>query len=456
MRLERRIGVAVLPGVAIALIGCPAFYYRDGDVDRTPTVNTGAGASIIYPGQSAPPLPGGTQPGTAQTPAGQQPYGATQAAQPPPEYQQPYGSGASRSSGSPSGGGITMIGGTQTDEKRHNKVRSEPIYWKYVMAPFALLAAPFKFAIDTARGAPEPGPAIPPTAARQAPAQPAPVPIDYETQALRGLQQELAQRNSSQASRTHPPDSAADRGLSIANELAALRAASAGTPAVSAAATPPRPPAPEAQGHVTRAQPGDDAALVTASGLVDRNGDGRTDQWIFRSNGEISREMFDENFDGTPDRTLDYDLATHRVSSIEEDSNQDGHTDTWTTLRDGAVVRTRVDSDHDGQIDTWNFYKNGQVVRLERDSNGNGFRDDVVHYRDGRMIREEKDDDGDGVMDVIKHFDASEHVIRVEEDSDGDGRMDVISHYEGGRLARREILDATLLDESASNRTEHD
>ena len=39
--------------------------------------------------------------------------------------------------------------------------------------------------------------------------------------------------------------------------------------------------------------------------------------------------------------------------------------------------------------------------------------------------------------------------MRVEEDKDRDGRIDVVSHYEGGRLKRRELLEASALQTGA-------
>ncbi|MDH5565824.1 MAG: hypothetical protein OEY15_04050 [Myxococcales bacterium] len=451
MQLERTLGRGVVIGLASTLLACPAFYYVDTDVDRTPTVDTGAGASIIYPGQSAPPVPGGAQPrepAPGSPPSGsapQPPYAGAAAAQPPPEYRQPYGASTARSSSSPGGGGVTMIGGSEVDVKTHRKVRAEPLYWKYLMAPFAVLAAPFKYGADKVRGEPEPGPPLPQAQVAPPPA-PAPTPVDYETAKLREMERELSRQVSAPPPSTpQPAGRARPGGISIAEELAALRGAGATPDAVAPPRMPAQAPEPAPRAADPRPTGALERSLVTASGTVDRNGDGRTDHWIFREDGEISREMFDENFDGRPDRTLHYDLSSHRVSSIEEDSNQDGSLDTWTELRDGAVVRRRVDSDNDGLVDSWSFYRDGQITRLERDSSGNGFRDHVAHYRDGRLEREEEDDDGDGQPDLIKHYDASEHVVRVEEDSDGDGRLDVISHYEQGRLARRELLDASLL-----------
>jgi hypothetical protein len=459
MTIQSKLGAVALAGLSALLLACPVGYYQkqEQDVDRTPTVDTGAGASIIYPGQTAPGLPGGSTPQSA-TGAPQPPYGAAQAAQPPPEYGQPYESGASSSSGTPSGGGVTMIGGSEIDEKTHRRQHSEPVIWKYVALPFAALAAPFKYAADKARGEPEPGPPVPNSSPAERQPPPGPPPVDYETAALRNMERELAQREASATPPQSPPRPAPvypSSTTSIADELAALRTRtqSGGTQALQQHSTAPHSAAPSA----TRAAPRHAPAIPppTASGVVDRNGDGRTDHWIFRSGGEIEREEYDENFDGRPDRILHYDLASHRVVRLDEDSDQDGNLDSWTALRDGAVVRRRADSDADGYVDSWSFYRDGEITRLERDSSGNGYRDHVAHYRDGRIDREEKDGDGDGRPDLVKYYDDEEKVVRVEEDTDGDGRMDVISHYEGGRLSRRELLDASILGAGEPGNVEH-
>jgi hypothetical protein len=457
MPIESKLGIVALAGLSALLLACPVGYYQkqERDVDRTPTVDTGAGASIIYPGQTAPGLPGTPPPQGAGAP--QPPYGAAQAAQPPPEYRQPYESGASSTSGAPSGGGVTMIGGSEIDEKTHRRVHSEPVVWKYLALPLAVAAAPFKYAADKARGEPEPGPSIPDNSPAVPQSPPGPPAVDYETAALRDMERELAQREAVSPPpqpQTQPAPAYPTNATSIADELAALRARTqGGAQSLQQYDPTPRNSEPSASGAAPRHAPA--IPPPTASGVVDRNGDGRTDHWIFRSGGEIEREEYDENFDGRPDRILHYDLASHRVVRLDEDSDQDGNLDSWTALHNGAVVRRRVDSDADGYVDSWSFYRNGEITRLERDSSGNGFRDHVAHYRDGRLDREEKDGDGDGRPDLIKYYDDKEKVVRVEEDTDGDGRMDVISHYENGRLLRRELLDASILGAGTAGNVEH-
>jgi len=449
MRIERGLGLGILIGIIGVLMGCPGFQYVDADVDRTPTVDTGAGATIIYPGETAPPV----------TPGAQPPYGAAQAAQPPPEYGSAQGSDVPGATAAPSGGGVTMIGGSKIDEKTHIKIRSGPAYWKYMMLPFAVIAAPFKYAAEAARGKPEAGPPIPENSPQTATPPPCPAPIDYETAALQNMERELAQRSpTTSGTQTSTPTRAStapapSRGLSIAEELAALRAP-AQNPAPQATAPFHASTTPAVSTSPPSRVRGADPSLVSASGVVDRNGDGQTDHWIFRENGQMTREAYDENFDGVPDRTLHYDLASHQVVRIEEDTNQDGNFDSWAALRNGAVTRRRVDADDDGRVDSWSFYNSGQITRLERDSSGDGFRDHVAFYQEGRIEREEVDGNADGRLDLIKHYDPEERVTRVEEDSDGDGHIDVISHYAGGRLSRRELLDASILDAEETDAVE--
>jgi hypothetical protein len=396
-----------LPGAA----GC--FYSRRAaDVDTNPTVDTGMGASILMPGQSAPALgvPGGS--GPAAESAGSTP-------EPRPR--------------------ITMIGGSSIDKERHETGKEDPLLFKALTVPFAVLAAPFAAAADALRGDPEPGPPVPQQAPeRPAAPPPAPPPLDYETQQLQVMERELERRAPPAGAAAPPPQSAAAGTApagappSIADELADLQRAPQAPQLARAAVAVPLEAAPgplAARG-----------AQAPADGIVDRDEDGRIDLWIYRQDGEIVRKTLDQDFDGRPDTTLHYDPATHRLSRAEEDSDRDGATDSWTDYREGQVARRRADSDGDGTVDTWTFYRDGEVSRHERDTSGDGFRDRVGFYAGGRLVREEEDHDGDGRADVTLHYDEREQVLRREEDSDGDGRVDVISHYENGRLARRELL----------------
>lgn len=469
MRARRRgragavVGLSTLLTLPMGSLGCWAVYHKDRDIDRTPIVTTGAGASIIYPGQSPPVYQGPYHPKESGRSSYATPGSATPQA----------GSGSStwssgpggertsgQSSGAPAagGGGITMLGGNTTEETRHQKIDEKPLWWKYAALPFAVVIAPFAYAADKLRGEPKPGPEVPTLEQATKPAPPSgPPPSDYETTQMKRLEAELDRRKAASAP---PPEATPAGGApaadSLAAELAALRSrpkapsrSEATAPPQVAAASRPTPtptpaPAPVAPGHPEQAAP------AVASGQVDRDGDGRTDEWIYRKGGDIVREELDEDYDGRPDRTIHYDPSTHQISAIEEDANHDGRIDTWTTVRNGAIVRRRADGDGDGRVDTWSYYRHGVLTRMERDSTGDGFRDHVSYYVDGRLAREEQDDDADGFADAVKYYDAQERLERVEEDTNADGKIDVISHYQNGRLTRRELLDPSALRPSPS------
>ena len=187
MRVRRALSTAAAALAAGHTLGCWAVYNRESDVDRSPVVNHGAGATIIYPNQSAPRHPGnyhpreagygqgvgapaaappyrpGTAPSTAPmtTPGGTTVPAGTAApgvAVPPPEYASRSGS----STGSPApGGGLSMLGGTEIEETGHVKINEEPKWLKYLALPFAVAAAPFKYGADKMAGEPAPAPPVP-------------------------------------------------------------------------------------------------------------------------------------------------------------------------------------------------------------------------------------------------------------------------------------------------------
>src|SRR5262245_43384696 len=222
---------------------------------------------------------------------------------------------------------MAMLCGTEVEETQHVKIDEEPKFLKYLALPFAVVAAPFKYGADQIAGKPEPAPELPRNESQPRPTvTPAATTTDYETARLQDVERELAQRaaaNGAASAPATPGVAASPAGSSFAGELAALRrrATPAPAPAPAIVATAPAPrPAPVAVAAATPVA----APPTGATGQVDRNGDGRTDQWITRENGAIVREVFDEDFDGRPDRTLIYDPASHEVVQIEEDTNFDG------------------------------------------------------------------------------------------------------------------------------------
>jgi hypothetical protein len=415
----------------LAMAGLGGCLYADvkRNVDRNPVVDTGVGAAVIMPGQSAPayphPAPGAGAPVESRQEGGGVPGGASTSGS------------TSGAPPAPSNVPLTTIGRSGIDEERNMSAHEESVWMKYLALPFAVLAAPFKAGADAARGEPEPGPPVPNTSVEQPRAEPRPPPVDYDTQRLEEMEQELERTLGSQPAptRAQAPSSPAGEPSSIADELAALQRAPR-TP------EPSRHEVPQPAESTLGAKPLEPlrGEARPADGIVDRDEDGRVDMWIYREGGEIVRKTLDQDFDGRPDTTLHYDRESHQLSRVDEDSDQDGSIDAWTDYRDGQVVRRRADADRDGTVDTWTFYRDGQITRHEQDTTGDGFRDRVGFYVDGKLVREDHDSNGDGRPNITNYYDAKERVARREEDTNQDGAVDVISHYENGRLARRELL----------------
>lgn len=424
---DKRLPALLTLCAALTLPGC--FYSRRAaDVEKQPVRDTGVGAAVIMPGQTAPVIgPGGTV-----SP------GSTSSSSNGPNGESSSSGGAVQ----PSVGDITMIGGTKEDLDKHVRGKEEPLLLKWITAPLALLAAPFAAVNEVAKGDPEPGPPVPKQDNPRASAEAQQAPRDYNTQRLEQMEDELdrqiAERKQSApqaGSVVAPSATRSEPATSIADELAALQRKPSAPEA--RRETPPAPVETRARPTAPREAGSGD---TVADGIVDRNDDGRIDLWIYRQDGEIVRKVLDQDFDGHPDTTLLYDPESHQLARVEEDDDHDGVTDGWTDYKDGKVVRRRADANRDGLVDTWTYYRDGEISRHEQDTDGDGFRDRVGYYEKGHLVREEQDSNADGLPDVTSYYDAQERVTRREEDTNLDGRIDVINHYENGRLARKELL----------------
>jgi hypothetical protein len=399
-----------------------------GGVYRTPMVERGACATILMPGQTVPmPEPGET-PGC---PGG-------------------YASIA--------GGGVVEEGEKVTKSEPHPAV-------KVVTAPFAILLFPFKL---LAVGAEKLGdlvkdgdevPMDPRLRSKQATVAKLDPQTAHEREQLGALERELEQRGGKLTSRSSgpvmsgspastasaaPPQARSGSRLRIADELAALRGGAAPAPLADAgaeAAPVPPPPLPAPAPLTSSAAP-----ALPADRVLDRDGDGRPDHWIFLSNGQVAREQFDDRGEGRPDRSVWRDPVTGHEQRVEEDRNGDGRADVIAEYKDGQLARVRRDTNFDGAPDAWSFYRAGQLTREEEDPDGDGFRNRVALYQNGRLASEREDRDGDGRVDRITRYDAEERVVQRDEDQDGDGLVDARAFYEAGRLVRRELVSETQGD----------
>ena len=215
----------------------------------------------------------------------------------------------------------------------------------------------------------------------------------------------------------------------------------------------------------------DGTRSLTRSGFDD-DGDGnidRSEAYIHDANGNRILTWFDDNNDGTIDRTafdpdgdgnidrVDHyafdDDGTRRVTRIDFDLDDDGRIDRrgFDTDGDGNIdrseaysydangnrIRTRFDTDGDGNIDRSEAYS--------YDANGNRTRIRFDDDNDGRVDRVAFDVDGDGNIDRTAHLNAAGRWERVEQDVDDDGNIDRIDHYafaaDGARSLTRSEFD---------------
>jgi hypothetical protein len=350
-------------------------------------------------------------------------------------------------SAAPRGSNITMLGGTEIEETRSVKISEEPKWLKYLLLPFAVIAAPVKYGADVVAGDPAGAPRCRATTRRPAPScSPAPTVTDYETAQLEGIDRELA---SAPSGATPAPSRRLARDRTAPTGLELLRRARRAAPprdsrAGARVARPPRPHGTRRRAR-SRRRRSHGPRRPAVAGQVDRDGDGRTDSLDHarerRDRARVVRRELRRQ--GPIARCLRHRVARGRADRGGHELRRPRRHVDRAARRPGDGAPRRQNGD--GQIDSWSIFRGGVITRLERDANGDGFRDRVALLQDGHLAREERDDDGDGRTDLITYFDANEHVARVEEDSNDDGQMDVVSYYEDGKLARREVLDASVL-----------
>ncbi len=331
------------------------------------------------------------------------------------------------------GGGMVSIGGATTIDTRRethkmrptDAIKSNPLLW-----PLAVVAWPVSKIAESTSGSAQQSQSGGPNAPVPEPLRP------EELDQINDREQTLAMERALESQQRHAPPPRYNapapvpaprsappprydpvgrggvRAPSIADELAALRAAGPryGAPTQSRPSLPPT----DSYGGV-----GQRASAPS----------------------EPQRRRYDDDGDGRPDREEVID-ANGLIAESAEDTNFDGALDTWTRYRDGAPVRRRADVDGDGMVDSWTYFEEGglDVARLERDTDGDGYRDQIDFFAGGQLARRTEDPNGDGLPDRITRFDEEGQPAERDEDSDGDGAMDTRSFYESGRLVRRHLL----------------
>jgi hypothetical protein len=430
--------------VSLALCGC-GIGYRNGAQEQRPEIITGMGATVMYPGEPGPAMPGsaiGPAGSTSSSSGGSMAPGTTSGSSNSSGTGVPgagTSSGSSSSSGSgsesPAGSNLTMIGQT-TEEASSSQEKKQflpigPLFGY----PFFFLGQTLGEKADEAKKAQmEPKP--------QAAAQTVHTADDVERDRLM-RENEALRKELEQHAQSTPPVSAAPSAphAAIGDELAALeRSLNRRNPSTAQASPAPATTAPAAARANRPLLPNEPG--LGAPETRDRNGDGRPDEWIYTANGRPVTDAVDDDFDGSVDRIKHYD-SKGRLVSADEDLNGDGIMETTSIYEDGKLVRRRTDSNGDGQADTWSFYDGDELLRTEIDKNGDGFRDEVTIYAHGKIQRVEEDRNGDGRPDVVSIY-RDGQLVEKREDLDFDGTPDVVSHYESGKLISREASSAEV------------
>ena len=424
--------LAVVSLLLFGLCACGIGYAKHGAEER-PEVITGMGATVMYPGEAGPAMPGtaigpagSTSSSTGSSGPGTSSGSYSSSGQGVPAGGDPGNASGATSSGPPPASNMTMIGQTTEEASNSSEKKQFLPIGPLFGYPFWFLGKSIGEEADQAKkDQMEPKPDA---SARPAPHGPDDVERDRLLRENEALRQELEHRaqpapSAASASAPHP---------AIGDELAALERSldhRTGPQASGSAPTAGRPLMPRDVGPGTPE-------------THDRNGDGRPDQWIYSANGRPVTEALDDDFDGRVDRIRHFD-DKGRLISEDDDLNGDGVMETTSIYENGQLVRRRTDSNGDGQADTWSFYKNNELVRTEVDTNGDGFRDQITIYENGKIARQEEDKNGDGRPDVVSIYQDGQ-LVEKREDLDFDGTPDVVSHYQNGKLVSREASSAEV------------
>lgn len=445
----RPLRIPALVLVLASLCAC-GMGYASADREQRPEIITGTGATIMYPGESGPAMPGSAigPAGSTGSSSGSTAPGTTSGSYSGSGEPPKPGAGAGQASGGGSaqpagaadpGSNMTMIsGGKQDVSESFEDKRFLPIgpifgypFWFLGKSLADKADGEAKEQMDKANQGADPATGR------------AYTPDDVERNRLadenRALRDQLQQRAAAPVAAPQAgsvPGTRVAQGARISDELAALERS---LNKRSGSTSPGAGSAPQASRPIPPSAPGLGAAEPT-----DRNGDGRPDLWTYTRGGRPVLEALDDDHDGRVDRNLHYDESGRLVSS-DDDMNGDGVMETSSLFENGRLARRRSDSNGDGQADTWTFYKGDEILRTEIDRDGDGFRDEVTLYANGQVEREEVDSNGDGRPDAVSVY-INGQISEKREDIDFDGKPDVVSHYTNGKLTSREADSADVFE----------
>ena len=183
----------------------------------------------------------------------------------------------------------------------------------------------------------------------------------------------------------------------------------------------------------------------------DKNYDGTIDTWSSYESGVLVEIQKDNNEDGEADEWQRYG-PDGRMAAREVDRDYNGGKDAFFVYEGGSLSEERHDGNSDGSVDRIVRYQQRAIVSTEEDRNQDGRMDTWTSFETvgGKemIVRIEKDTTGDGKPDTFETYEqiAGKSTIKQrDEDKNGDGTIDIKSVYENGKLKQREISDPALV-----------
>jgi hypothetical protein len=154
----------------------------------------------------------------------------------------------------------------------------------------------------------------------------------------------------------------------------------------------------------------------------DRNRNGTTDTWTEMDGTRPLRSRIDLDEDGRIDRWEYYDAAG-ALTKVGFSRKSGGTPDAWAFSRpDGSLERVELSSAADEhKIDRREYYEAGVMVRVEEDTDGNGHPDTWEFYDGGALRAAEFDENQDGKPDRRLTY-AGGNLAAIESEPDGSGR----------------------------------
>lgn len=130
---------------------------------------------------------------------------------------------------------------------------------------------------------------------------------------------------------------------------------------------------------------------------IDKDFDGKSDRWeYYGPDQRIEKVGFSRLNDGTED-AWSYSDPAGAITRIEVSVRRDGKVQRIEHYALGRLTTAEEDTDNDGRVDKWETYENGERLSMVAfDTNKRGTPDRRLVYGPDGSARLEVDDQGDG------------------------------------------------------------